>query len=121
VNVEVFTQAPEKRALVRHLAEGEDVVTFDGHTGWFGIPGRPTRDMHGADIEAAQMHADLRLPLHIQQMFPELRVEYPEKIGDREVDVLFCIREGRPPAKFYFDEQSGLLVRRVRYTESTRP
>jgi photosynthetic reaction center cytochrome c subunit len=64
------------------------------------------------------MDADMHFPLHIQQMFPELRVEYPEKIGDREAYVLFGTREGQPPAKFCFDEQSGLLVRLVRYAES---
>jgi photosynthetic reaction center cytochrome c subunit len=118
VSVEVFTQAPEKRAIVRHLSEGDYVVAFDGHSGWFGIPGRPTRDMQGADMDDALMDADLHLPLHLQQMFPELHVEYPERIGDGEAYVLFCIREGRPPAKFYFLEQSGLLVRLVRYAES---
>jgi photosynthetic reaction center cytochrome c subunit len=118
VRVEVFTQAPEKQALIRHLPDGDSIVAFDGHSGWLGIPGRPARDMQGADMEAARMDADLHFLLHIQQMFPELRVEYPEKIGDREVYLLFCIREGQPATKFYFDEQSGLLVRLVRYAES---
>lgn len=118
VSVEVFTQAPEHQAVFRHLAEGDSIVTFGGHAGWIGIPGRPVRDMYGADIEAARLDADLQFPLHIQQMFPELRVEYPEKIGDREAYVLFAIRQGQPPVKLYFDEQSGLLVRLVRYTDS---
>ena len=51
-------------------------------------------------------------------MFAELRVEYPENIGDREAYVVLGIRERQPPVKFYFDEQSGLLVRLVRYAES---
>jgi photosynthetic reaction center cytochrome c subunit len=118
VGVEVFTQTPEKWALVRHLPEGDSVSVLDGHAGWFGIAGRPTRDMHHSDIDAARMDADLQFALHIQQVFPELRVEYPEKIGDRETYVLFAIREGEPAAKFYFDEQSGLLVRIIRYGES---
>jgi len=118
VRVEDFTQAPEKQTLVRHLPEGDSATIFDGHSGWLVLPGRPARDMQGADLEAARMDADLHFPLHIQQMFPELRVEYPEKIGGREFYVLFATREGQPPAKFYFDEQSGLLVRLVRYADS---
>jgi photosynthetic reaction center cytochrome c subunit len=117
-SVEVFTQAPEKQALVRHLPEGDTVVAFDGHTGWFSFPGRPTRDMQNSDMEAARMDADLHFALHIREMFPELRVEYPETIGARQTYVLFCIREGRPPMKLYFDEHSGMLVRLVRYSES---
>jgi hypothetical protein len=56
--------------------------------------------------------------LHIPQYYSELHVEYPEKIGERESYVLLCVREGQPPAKFYFDQQSGLLVRVLRYKES---
>ncbi len=118
VRVEVFTQAPDKRALVRHLPEGDSVVAFDGRAGWISIPGRPPRVMHGADLEAARMDADLQFPLHIQQLFPDLRVEYPEKIGDRDTYVLFCLREGRPAAKLYLDQQTGLLMRLVRFSDS---
>jgi photosynthetic reaction center cytochrome c subunit len=118
VSVEIFTQAPDKRVLVRHLPEGDSVAAFDGRAGWIGVPGRPTRDMHGADVEAARMDADLQFPLHIQQVFPDLRVEYPEKIGDRDTYVLFCFREGHPAAKLYFDQQSGLLVRFTRFADS---
>jgi hypothetical protein len=118
VSVEIFTQVPEHQAVIRHLTEGDSVVAFDGQAGWTRVSGRSARDLHGEEIEAARMDADLQFPLHIQQMFPELRIEYPEKIGDRETYVLFGIREGRPPAKLYFDEQSGLLVRLVRYAES---
>jgi tetratricopeptide (TPR) repeat protein len=118
VSVEIFTVAPDKRALVRHLPEGDNVAAFDGRAGWIGIPGHPTRDMPGADIEAARMDADLQFPLHIQQVFPDLRVEYPEKIDDHDAYVLFCFRGGRPAAKLYFDQQSGLLVRFTRFADS---
>jgi hypothetical protein len=118
VSVEVFTQAPQKQTVIRHLPGGDRVTAFDGHAGWFGVAGRPTRDMHLADIAAARMDADLHFPLHIRQMFPELRVEYPEEITGREAYALFGIREGQPPVKFYFDKKSNLLVRLVRFAES---
>ncbi len=115
---EIFTQAPGKQALVRHLPDGDTVAAFDGQAGWFSFPGRPTRGMQNSDMEAARMDADLQFALHIREMFPELRVEYPETIDARQTYVLFCIREGRPPVKLYFDEPSGLLVRLVRYSEA---
>ncbi len=118
ISVEIFTQTPEHHAVVRHLPEGDSVVAFDGHSGWIAIPGRPPREMLAAEREASRMDADLQFPLHIQQMFPELRVEYPEKIAGREVFVLFAIRQGQPPLKLYFDEQSSLLVRLFRYADS---
>jgi photosynthetic reaction center cytochrome c subunit len=118
VSVELFAKSPNKWALVRHLAEGDSTSVFDGNAGWFGLPGRATRDMHPADIEAARMDADLQFPLHVQQILAELRVEYPEKLGDREAYVLLGVKEGRPTAKFYFDAQSGLLLRVTRYGDS---
>ena len=118
VGVEVFDEDPGKRALVRHLPEGNSTTAFDGRAGWFGMPGRPTRAMQGAELDAAQMDADLHFPLHIRQRFAELRVEYPEKVGDSEAFLVLGMRQGEPPVKFYFDEQSGLLVRLVRYTKS---
>jgi photosynthetic reaction center cytochrome c subunit len=117
--VEVFTQAPDKQSIVRHMPGTESIVTtFDGQSGWSVAPGRPPREMHDADIAAARIDADLQFPLHIQKIFPELRQEYPEKIASRDAYLLLAIREGQPPVKLYFDAQSGLLVRMVRYAET---
>jgi photosynthetic reaction center cytochrome c subunit len=117
-SLEIFTKAPNKQAVVRHYPKGDSVAVFDGHAAWFSVPGRPARELHGADIDAAELDADLQFPLHIRQYYSELHVEYPEKIGERDSYVLVCVREGQPPAKFYFDTQSSLLVRLVRYKES---
>ena len=118
VSVELFTQAPGKQALIRHLGEGESATIFDGQSGWFESPGRPAREMHEAEVDAAKMDADLQFPLHIRRLFPELQVEYPENVGGHAAYLLLGIREGQPPTEFYFDEQSGLLIRTVRYAES---
>jgi tetratricopeptide (TPR) repeat protein len=65
IAVELFSQSPEKQAVVRHLPEGESVTAFDGRVGWLAAPGHATREMHDADLAAAQMDADLHFPLHI--------------------------------------------------------
>jgi photosynthetic reaction center cytochrome c subunit len=116
--VKIFGEAPNKQAIVRHLPAGDDTSVFDGATGWFSATGHPLRDMHGAELAAARMDADLHFPLNIRRLFPQLRIEYPEKIGKRYAYMLVGVSEGRPPVKLYFDQQSGLLVRLVRYVES---
>jgi photosynthetic reaction center cytochrome c subunit len=118
LSVDIFTQAPDKQSIVRHSPSGDNVTTFDGHSGWTSAPGRPPREMHDADLAAARVDADLQFPLHIQQIFPDLRLEYPEKIADRDAYLLVAIREGQPPVRLYFDEQSGLLIRTIRYAET---
>jgi photosynthetic reaction center cytochrome c subunit len=118
IRTEVFDQGPDRQAVIRHLPSGDSITVFNGHEGWASMPGRPVRDMHGSELDAAQIDADLHFPLHIKQAFPELRVEYPEEIGDREVYVMSCKKVGQPPVKLYFDKQSGLLERIVQFAES---
>ena len=45
-------------------------------------------------------------------------VGYPTTINDREVEVVQGDSGGIFPVKLYFDRESGLLVRQVRYTNS---
>jgi hypothetical protein len=118
LSIEVLDQDPNKQALIRHTPRGDSITVFNGHEGWSQIPGRPIRDMHGADLDAARIDADLHFPLDLKQIFAELRVEYPEKVGDRDAYVVVGTNEGQPPVKLYFDEQSGLLLRLVRYADS---
>jgi photosynthetic reaction center cytochrome c subunit len=118
VRIEVFDQDPDKQAVIRHMPSGDNMTVFDGHEGWSSMPGQPVRAMHGADLDTAQIDADLHFPLHIKQKFADLRVEYPEKIGDREANVISCNNVGRPAMRLYFDEQSGLLERLVEFAES---
>jgi photosynthetic reaction center cytochrome c subunit len=116
--IEIFSSAPDKQAVIRHLPKGDSSTIFDGREGWFTLPGRAARPLQDADLDAVRLDADLHFPLHIRQVFPELRVEYPEKVGNTEAWLLVGIREGQPPVKLYFDKQSGLLVRLVRYADS---
>jgi photosynthetic reaction center cytochrome c subunit len=116
--IEIFALAPDKRMSVTHLPEGEIITAYDGRAGWLGNPGRPARPMGAAESEAAGLDADLSFAAHIKQIFPELKVGPDVKIGDHRVTVVRGLREGKPPVKLYFDPQSGLLVRMVRYYES---
>jgi photosynthetic reaction center cytochrome c subunit len=118
VSIEVLDHDPDKRALIRHTPSGDSITVFNGRVGWSQMPGRPIRDMHGADLDAARIDADLHFPLHMKDIFAELQVEYPEKVGDRDAYVIVGKDEGQPPVKLYFDEQSGLLLRLVRYADS---
>jgi len=117
VPVEVYSKAPDKRATVTHMGNGESVTAYDGHVGWLTGMGRP-REMTPAETEAFKLDADFYLPLQMKQVFNQLRVRPPEKIGDREAYQVVGLRQGQPPVRFYFDEESGLLVREVRYAQT---
>lgn len=118
VPIDIFSKDPGKRISFTHTPDGDSVTAFDGHEGWLGVPGRPVREMHGPDIDAAAMDADLHFAAHLKGMFSEVQVRGMEKVDDHDAYLVVGKREGKPPLRLYFDGQSGLLVRLVRYGET---
>jgi photosynthetic reaction center cytochrome c subunit len=116
--IDVYSKDPDKRISFTHMGDSDSITAFDGHEGWLGTPGRPLREMHGGDLEGAALDADLHLATHLKQMFSEAKVHGTERIGDRDAYIVVGRREGKPPVRLYFDEQSGLLLRILRYGET---
>jgi photosynthetic reaction center cytochrome c subunit len=118
IPIEIFAKEPDKRVSFTHTPEGESITAFNGHEGWLGVPGHPVREMHGPDIDGAAMDADLHFPAHVTEMFDKVEVRRTEKVGDREAYLVVGERAGKTPLQLYFDKQSGLLVRLVRFGET---
>jgi len=115
--VEVFTKAPNKRISIVHTPNGDNVTAFDGNTGWLGNPGpRPARDMSAQENEMASFDATFHLPTELKKMFAQFKVRPSEKIDGHEVVQVIGINPGHPPTRLFFDKDSGLLVRTVRYS-----
>ena len=118
VPIEIYSKAPDKRISITKMANTESMTAYDGKDGWMFSTGRPLREMNTADTEAAKMDADLHLATDIQKEFSDWRVLPEEKVGDHQALVIRGRMPEKPPVKLYFDEQSGLLVRLVRYAET---
>lgn len=118
VAIDIYSKDPDKRISFTHTPDGDSVTAFDGHDGWLGNPGRPAREMHGSELDAAAMDADLHFAVHLKEMFSDAQVQGTEKVDGREAYLVVGQREGKPPLRLYFDEQSGLLVRLVRYGDT---
>ncbi|HEY2819886.1 MAG TPA: photosynthetic reaction center cytochrome c subunit family protein [Candidatus Acidoferrum sp.] len=116
--IEIISGESGKQTVVRHLPDGDSSTTFDGQSAWVTSPGRPARNLQGDELYAVRFDADLQFPTHIRQLFPELRVEYPEIVDGQETYVLVGVRDGHAPVKLCFDKNSGLLLRVERYAES---
>jgi photosynthetic reaction center cytochrome c subunit len=118
VAIDIYAKAPDKRISMMHMKDGDSVTAFDGHQGWLSNPGRPVRPMSEQDNNVAKLDADLHFAADVKQLFANFHVFETEKIGDREVYLVVASNEGKPPVRLYFDAQSGLLVRMIRYTET---
>jgi len=116
--IDIYSKEPDKRISFTHMADGDNITAFNGHEGWLGSPGHPLREMHGSDLDGASIDADLHLATHLKPMFMEMKVRGTEKVGDHEAYVVVGQRERKPPIQLFFDEQSGLLVRLVRFGET---
>jgi hypothetical protein len=116
--VDVYSKDPEKRASFVHMPDGDSVTAFNGQEGWLGAPGHPVRDMHGPDLDGAAIDADLHFAAHLRQTLSQLEVRGTEKIDGHDSYLVFGRRDGKPPLRLYFDAQSGLLLRLVRYGET---
>src|SRR5438445_9792824 len=118
--IEIIAKAPGQRATTIHTSNGDWTTTFDGLSGWVAEPGRPVPllELTGQFLEAVKVDADLAFPGRIKQALRQWRVGYPTTINDREVEVVQGSSGEGFPVKLYFDKQSGLLGRQVRYTNS---
>lgn len=116
--IEVFTKAPNKRITVTHSPNADSYTAFDGTIGWMGSAGRPAREMSPADAKGSALDSEFYLPVRMKEVFAQLRPGRPDKIGDVAVLSVTGTRQGLPPVRFFFDANSGLLLRMVRYTEN---
>ena len=115
--VEVYSKGPDKHLSIMHLKGGDSVTAFDGNQGWLGVPGR-THMMSAAENAAARIDADLYFAAHLKTMFQKFRVDVGEKIDGHETFLVVGGNEGQPPLQLYLDQQSGLLLRLVRFAET---
>ena len=117
--IEIFAKAPDLRVSVMHTQNGDSVTGYNGHEGWQSTPARRLQEMSAAEQYAAKLDATVMFPGHLSGMFTELKLQpQSEHIGEVATSVVWGFAQGRPPVKLYFDSQTGLLVRMVRYSNS---
>jgi photosynthetic reaction center cytochrome c subunit len=116
--VDVYAKAPDKRVSVMHLPGGDSVTAFDGRSGWLSVPGRPPHVMNAEENVGARLDADLHFPADIKTQSRIWVVGPGDKIDGHDTIQVVGRTESQPPLRLYFDSQSGLLLRLVRYTET---
>ena len=115
--IEVYAKAPDKRFSAMHLPNGDSITAFDGKQGWLSNAGHP-HPMSAAENDAARIDSDFYFPSHVKTLFQKFTVAPGEKIDGHDTYLVVGRNEGQPPMRLYFDQQSGLLVRLVRYAET---
>jgi photosynthetic reaction center cytochrome c subunit len=118
IPVEVYAKAPNQRTLVVKMFNGDSVRAFDGRNGWMAGPDTPMPivQLTGGNLERARLEALLAFPANIRQAYSQWKVGRTA-IDGQEVFIVQGRDSGQPLTNLYFD-QSGMLVRLVRWTET---
>src|SRR6516164_9128359 len=120
--VDIYVKAPNQRTMIVHTDLGERTTTCDGNNGWMAAPTTdkpfPVIGYTGGDLDGVRLDAVLSLPAGIRQAITKPAVG-STSIDDKDVMVVQgTANGGRSSIKLYFDEQSGLLLRQVRFADT---
>jgi photosynthetic reaction center cytochrome c subunit len=115
--IEIYSQAPDNRVSISHLPSGPSVTAFNGEAGWLSTP-NGIRRMSSAEQQAARIDAELYFPLQLPRMYQEFEVSSGELINGKATYLVSAKGKGAPGLRLYFDQESGLLVRLIRFAET---
>ena len=123
-DVQIFAKAPDQRSTIIRFAESigraAAIRTFDGRRGWMSAPLSvvPEYALGGSELDGAKLDAQLSFPAQIKSALSQLRVGPPDNIDGHDVRVVQGNGARGLVATLYFDKESGLLVRMVRFGSS---
>jgi photosynthetic reaction center cytochrome c subunit len=115
--IEVYAQAPDKRVSTVHTKNGDSITAFNGLEGWLKIPQR-THIMSAAEVDAARIDAAFYLAADLPTLYSKFTAAAGESIDGHDTWLVIGRSEGKQPLRLYFDKESGLLLRLVRYAET---
>ena len=121
--LELYARAPGQFTTITQTDDGNSTTTFDGRNAWTAVPHKPSPTpvmaLSGDDLAGAKLDAELFFPGRIKQSLVEWRTGFPFTLGDKDLMVVQGrTAPGRPLVKLMFDDETGLLVRQLRYTAS---
>ena len=116
--VEIFAQAPDRRTTIVNAFFGKSTRTFDGREGWIASGDKPVPliRLNGGNLDGARIEAMISFPAQVRRLSGKWLVG--QTIVDKaQVRVVQGTSSGQP-INLYFDVNSGLLVRLVRFAET---
>ncbi len=144
--VHIYAKYPDHRTTLIEFeaatGRGESIRTFNGQTGWIKTPLTVIGqyETFGGELAGARVDAQMSFPVQIKQVMSNLRVSLPTSISDlpgpsaqtsnqtaegigkdRVVNVVQGTEGTGLNSTYvtmYFDQESGLLLRMVRYAPS---
>ena len=121
VPFEEYANVTGQRTVIAHTQNGDSVTAYDGHNAWIVGPDKPVSVLQlvpGGDLDGIQLDSDLAFPGRLKQALTDWRTGFPTTIiNDRSVQVVQAMAGGSR-VKLFFDKETALLTRVVRYSKT---
>jgi outer membrane lipoprotein-sorting protein len=109
----LYAQAPDRYRLTMDIPGYGIVETvLDGDNGWEKNPDSGVHAMSRGDVEAAKRDHHFYRETRLKQLYPKLGAVSQAKVNEHPVYVVEAAPESGPAEKWYFDAETGLLLKR---------
>jgi hypothetical protein len=115
--LEIQFESADKVALNVELGQTPTTQKLNGSAGWL-KSSRDDRAMDSVEILKIKSLAWSLEPLQLKEPYPRLTFGGWEKVGDRDCNILRMALPDKRRVRFYFDKETGLLLRRVIQTDT---
>src|ERR1700675_1355388 len=115
--IEIYSEAPEKRLSISHPSFGESVTAFTGQAGWLTSP-HGVHQMNPSEQQSARIDAQIYFPARLRELYQEFKVLPGESIEGHATFLVTAKGASTPLLRLCFDQQTGLLLRLIRYSET---
>jgi len=119
IAVDVYAKAPNQRTQIVHMQDGDAIKAFDGTQAWAAEGWRPMPLLQftGGNLEGAELEALVQFPAGIQKAYANWQVS-GTLLDGKSTTILQGTNPNELPVNFYFDAESGLLTRIVRWNRT---
>jgi hypothetical protein len=116
--LEVTLKGAYKSLMIVTLPQGVVSQGVNGDSGWIKSNSTGSQRLNGSSLEQLRRVASYYAVIKVIDDPAQMRVAGPDKIGDREAYVLVLRNDANRTTRFYFDTQTGLLLREITTTKT---
>lgn len=116
--VEISSKAPGMQLIATRAGQANNLLAYGPAGRWAKAGNGAVRNLRRGEGDATQLEDVFNLPVQIKQILIEPRMDRPEIVMGRELNVVRARTQHLPLVKLYFEKESGML-RRIVYTQES--
>lgn len=116
--VEISSKAPGMQLIATRAGQADNLVAYGASGRWAKAGNGPVRNLRRGEGDATVLEDAFNLPAQIKTILMEPRMDRPEIVMGRELNVVRGRTQNLPLVKLYFEKESGML-RRIVYNQDS--